>query len=338
MNMQSSSLSNTKVMWLVLLVIAAAALPFFLSNFSTFQVTMVLVYAIALLGLNILTGFNGQISLGHGAFYAIGAYVTAILMDKYGVPYWMTIPAAGVVCLVAGFLFGLPALRLEGHYLALATFALGVALPQLLKYKHLEEWTGGVQGIVIMKPDAPIGSLLGLKINPDRWLYLFTLLVTVIMFVLAWNLLRGRIGRALIAIRDQPIAAASMGIDNAMYKSLAFGVSAAFTGVAGGLGAIAVAFVAPDSFSVFFSITLMVGMVIGGIASISGAIFGAIFVQFVPNLADQISKAAPWAIYGTMLIAFMYVMPTGITGAIRILWAKVKKPSPSSSAPSSSSR
>jgi len=325
MNMQTTSLSATKVTWLALLLLAAAALPFFLSNFSTFQVTMVLVYAIALLGLNILTGFNGQISLGHGAFYAIGAYVTAILMDKYGVPYWLTIPAAGVVCLVAGFLFGLPALRLEGHYLALATFALGVALPQLLKYKHLEEWTGGVQGIVIMKPDAPIESLLGLKINPDRWLYLFTLLVTVIMFVLAWNLLRGRIGRALIAIRDQPIAAASMGIDNAMYKSLAFGVSAAFTGVAGGLGAIAVAFVAPDSFSVFFSITLMVGMVIGGIASISGAVFGAIFVQFVPNVADHISKAAPWAIYGTMLIAFMYVMPTGISGALRLLWAKVKK-------------
>jgi branched-chain amino acid transport system permease protein len=240
------------------------------------------------------------------------------------VPYWATIPVAGVVCLVAGFLFGLPALRLDGHYLALATFALGVALPQLLKYKHLEEWTGGVQGIVIMKPDSPIDSLFGLKINPDRWLYFFTLLITVIMFVLAWNLLRGRIGRALIAIRDQPIAAASMGIDTSLYKSLAFGVSAAFTGVAGGLGAVVVAFVAPDSFTVFLSITLMVGMVIGGIASISGAIFGALFVQFIPNVADHISKAAPWAIYGVMLIGFMYVMPTGIAGAVRLLWGKLR--------------
>src|SRR3954469_23936783 len=191
----------------VLVVVAAAALPFLVSNYRVFQFSMVLTYAIALLGLNILTGYNGQISLGHGAFYAIGAYVAAILMDKYNVPYWLVIPAAGAVCLLAGFLFGLPALRLEGVYLALATFALGVALPQLLKYKHLEEWTGGVQGITLIKPDPPIASLLGLKLNPDRWLYLFTLAVAVLMFVVAWTLLRGRVGRALIAIRDQPIAA-----------------------------------------------------------------------------------------------------------------------------------
>jgi len=318
------SQAKKQVFWVVLAVLAAAALPFFVSNYTTFQFTMVLIYAIALLGLNILTGFNGQISLGHGAFYAIGAYATAILMDKWGVPYWATIPVAGVLCLVVGFLFGLPALRLEGHYLALATFALGVALPQLLKYKHFEDFTGGVQGIVILKPDAPIASIFGLKLNTDRWLYLFSLMVLVIMFVIGWNLLRGRIGRALIAIRDQPIAASTMGVDTAMYKSLAFGVSAAFTGVAGGLGAIAVAFVAPDSFSSFLSITLMVGMVIGGIASIQGAIFGAIFVQFVPNVADQISKAAPWAIYGVLLILFMYVMPTGIAGAIRLAWAKFR--------------
>src|SRR5512132_2662934 len=203
----------------VVLVLAAAALPFVVSNYRMFQLTMVLVYAIALLGLNILTGYNGQISLGHGAFYAIGAYVTAILMDKFGVPYWMCIPLAGAVCLLAGFLFGLPALRLEGIYLALATFALGVALPQLLKYKHLEEWTGGVTGIVLTKPEPPFKTLLGLQINADRWFYFFTLFVTLVMFVLGWNLLRGRVGRALVAIRDQPIAASTMGIDNAMYKS-----------------------------------------------------------------------------------------------------------------------
>ena len=139
------------------LLVAACALPLLVSNYRMFQFTLVLVYAIALLGLNMLTGYNGQISLGHGAFYAIGAYTAAILMDKFGVPYWATLPVAGAVCLVVGFLFGLPALRLEGLYLALATFALGVSLPQLLKYKHLEHWTGGVQGIVIIKPDAPFG-------------------------------------------------------------------------------------------------------------------------------------------------------------------------------------
>jgi branched-chain amino acid transport system permease protein len=314
-----------QLLLIALLLLAACALPFFLSNYSTFQLTMVLVYAIALLGLNILTGYNGQISLGHGAFYAIGAYATAVLMDKFGWPYWATLPVAAAVCLLAGFLFGLPALRLEGPYLALATFALAVALPQILKYKHLEQWTGGVQGIVIMKPDSPIASLFGQKMNSDRWLYFVTLFVTVLMFVIGWNLLRGRIGRALIAIRDQPVAAASMGIDNAMYKSLAFGVSAMFTGVAGALGAIAVAFVAPDSFTVFLSLSLMVGMVIGGLASIWGAFFGALVVQFVPNVADHISKAAPGAIYGAMLILFMYVMPTGIVGAIRLAWGKLRR-------------
>ncbi len=317
--------SQTQIVTAAVLLLAACALPFMLSNYRTFQATMVIIYAIALLGLNILTGFNGQISLGHGAFYAIGAYVAAVLMDKYGVPYWASVPLAGAVCLLAGFLFGLPALRLEGIYLALATFALGVALPQLLKYKHFENWTGGVQGIVLSKPDPPIESLLGLRLNPDRWLFLFALFVAIVMFVLGWNLLRGRVGRALIAIRDQPIAASTMGINTALYKSLAFGVSAMYTGIAGALGAIAVAFVAPDSFTIFLSITLLVGIVIGGLASISGALWGALFVQFVPNIADQISKAAPWLIYGAFMILFMYVMPTGVAGALRLAWSRIER-------------
>lgn len=310
-----------RITGLAVLLLAVCALPFLVSNYHTFQLTLVLVYAIALLGLNILTGYNGQISLGHGAFYAIGAYVAAILMDKFGVPYWATVPVAGVVCLGAGFLFGLPALRLEGLYLALATFALGVSMPQLLKDKHLEHWTGGVQGIVILKPDPPFG----LPINQDQWLYYFTLAVMLVMFLLGWNLLRGRVGRSLIAIRDQPIAAEAMGVNSALYKSLAFGVSAMFTGVAGALGAIAVQFVAPDSFGYFLSITLLVGIVIGGLASIPGAIYGAIFIQFVPNIADQISKAAPWAIYGVFLLGFMYLMPVGVAGAIRLGWARLKR-------------
>jgi len=306
---------------LVLLFALVCALPFMVSNYRVFQFTLVMVYAIALLGLNILTGYNGQISLGHGAFYAIGAYVAAILMDKFGVPYWLTLPAAGASCLVIGFLFGLPALRLEGLYLALATFALGVSMPQLLKDKHLEHWTGGVQGIVIIKPDPPFG----LPISQDQWLYFFCLAVALLMFALGWNLLRGRVGRALIAIRDQPVAAEAMGVNNAMYKSLAFGVSAMYTGVAGALGAIAVQFVAPDSFGIFLSITFLVGIVIGGLASIPGAIYGAIFIQFVPNIADQISKAAPWAIYGVFLLGFMYLMPVGVAGAIRIASARLKR-------------
>ncbi len=309
-----------KAVGLIVVVLAATALPFLVSSYRVFQFNMVLVYAIVLLGLNILTGYNGQISLGHGAFYAIGAYVAAILMDRFAWPYYATIPLAGVVCFVFGFLFGLPALRLRGHYLALATFALAVAMPQILKYKHIEQWTGGVQGIVILKPDPPFGW----KITPDQWLYLFTLAILIVMFVLGWNLVRGRIGRAIIAIRDHPIAAEAMGVNSAMYKSLTFGVSALYTGVAGALGAIVVQFVAPDSFTAALSINFLVGIVIGGIASISGAFYGALFIQFIPNFADQISKAAPWAIYGIFLLAFVYLMPTGVSGFIRWLVAHAK--------------
>ena len=314
-------MNKRELVVLVVLLAVACALPFVVSNYRTFQFTLVLVYAIALLGLNMLTGYNGQISLGHGAFYAIGAYCTAILMDKYGVPYWATLPAAGAVCLLVGFLFGLPALRLEGLYLALATFALGVSLPQLLKHHLVEKWTGGVQGIVIQKPEAPFG----MPLKPDQWLYFFTLAVTVVMFLLARNLLRGCVGRAMVAIRDNHVAAEAMGVNNAIYKSLTFGVSAMYTGIAGALGAIAIQFVAPDSFNFFVSIIFLIGIVIGGLASISGALYGALFIQFVPNIADEISKAAPWAIFGIFLIGFVYLMPLGIAGAIRMAMARLAR-------------
>ena len=290
------------------LLVVALLLPFPLSGFRLFQFTQVCVYAMVLLGLNLLTGYNGQISLGHGAFYAMGAYTAAIMIDRWGVGYGWTIPAAGLVCFVVGFLFGIPALRLEGLHLALATFALALAVPQILKY--FDSWTGGSQGIVLSKPRAP----LGLPLSRDQWLYYVALSVLIVLFVLTWNLLRTRPGRAIVAIRDNPIAAQAMGIDTALYKSLTFGVSACYTGIAGAVGGLAVAFVAPDSFNVFLSITFLVGIVIGGLASVPGAIFGALFIQFVPNYAQEISKAAPWAIYGIFLIAFMYVMPDGVAG------------------------
>jgi branched-chain amino acid transport system permease protein len=314
-------MSRRQLILMAVLLLAACALPFLVSNYRTFQFTLALVYSIALLGLNMLTGYNGQISLGHGAFYAIGAYTAAILMDQFGMPYWATLPIAAVVCLVAGFLFGLPALRLEGLYLALATFALGVSLPALLKYHHLEKWTGGVQGIVINKPEPPFG----LPINADQWLYFFVLAVAVLMFVLAWNMLRGRMGRAMVAIRDQHIAAEAMGINTAMVKSLTFGVSAMYTGIAGALGAIAIQYVAPDSFNIFLSIVFLVGIVVGGLASISGAIYGALFIQFVPNIADEISRAAPWAIFGIFLLGFVYLMPMGVAGAVRMGLARLQR-------------
>jgi len=305
---------------LVVVLAVACALPFVLSGFRVFQWTQVCIYAIALLGLNILTGYNGQFSLGHGAFYAIGAYTTAIMIDRWSVGYGWTIPVAGVLCLVVGFLFGWPALRLEGLYLALATFSLALALPQILKY--FEHWTGGSQGIVLSKPKAP----WGLPLSEDQWLYFLSLAILIVLFVLAANLLRGRTGRAIMAIRDNHLAAETMGINSALYKSVVFGVSAAYTGIAGALSAIAIAFVAPDSFDVFLSVTLLTGIVIGGLATISGAIFGAIFILFVPNWALDISKAAPWAIFGIFLIVFMYVMPRGIAGSLRLLWIRWARP------------
>lgn len=311
--------------WSAVLLVILLILPFLFKNYRVFQFNLVLVYAIAILGLNILTGYNGQFSLGHGAFYAFGAYTSAILMDKLGVPYWATLPAAFVFCFLFGFIVGFPALRLAGHFLALATFALALAVPQMLKYKHLEHLTGGVQGIVLNKPEPPFAfSFLGENLSADRWLYYFTLAVTVVMFLLAWNLLRGRVGRALIAVRDHPIAATAMGINLPVVKSMTFGVSAGITGLAGALAAIVVAFVSPDSFTVYLSIFLLVGVVVGGLASIPGAIFGGIFIQFVPNIADELSKSAPAAIYGIVLIAFAFLMPMGVMGAINKLWFRLR--------------
>jgi branched-chain amino acid transport system permease protein len=307
----------------VLALALACVLPLVSSDYHVFQLTMVLSYAVALIGLNLLTGYNGQISLGHGAFYAIGAYTAAILGDRFGLPCYLTVPCAGLICLGVGFLFGLPALRLDGLYLALATFALGVALPQLLKYKGIESWTGGVQGLAVMKPDAPFG----LPLSSDQWLYFVSLAVLLASLWAARNLVESHTGRVLIAIRDNPLAASAMGVDTALYKSVTFGISAMFTGIAGALAALAVQFVAPDSFSSLLSISLLVGIVLGGLASISGAIYGALFIQFVPNLADQISKAAPWALYGATLIAAVYLLPNGIAGLVRQLGMRLRAPS-----------
>jgi len=302
-------------------LVILAVIPFVTKNFYIFQITLALIYAIAILGLNLLTGFNGQFSLGHSAFYAIGAYTAAIMMENMGIHYAWTLPAAAIVCFVFGFLFGLPALRLEGIYLALATFALAIAIPQVLKSSVVEHWTGGVQGIVIIKPDAPFG----LPLNSDQWLYLFTVLTAIVMYVCAANLVKSRTGRALIAIRDHPVAASAMGINVSLYKSLTFGVSALYTGVAGALGAIAIAFVAPDSFTFSLAVALFVGLVVGGVASIPGTIVGGFFVLFVPNIAEHFSKGLAGAVYGIILLLIIFVMPMGAAGLGRWITGKLMK-------------
>ena len=323
--------------WLWCLVIVLALLPVLggrtglISNYGFLQLSLMIVYAIAVLGLILLTGFNGQISLGHGAFFAVGAYVAAILIDQANWPYWATLPLAAVICFVVGYLFGLPALRLEGHYLALATFALAVAVPQILKYRHFEWFTNGVQGINIFKPDPPFG----LPLSADQWMYLVVLAVAVVMFWIARNLLDSRTGRALRAIRDHTMAASTMGINVAHYKTVVFGISALYTGVAGALHAIIFEFVAPDSFRFELSIAILVGAVVGGIASLPGAVIGGVFVQVIEKYADALTKKLtaavnlpldlePWTIYGIALIVLMYTMPMGIAGGLALLWRRLK--------------
>ncbi|MEQ1647149.1 MAG: branched-chain amino acid ABC transporter permease [Hyphomicrobiaceae bacterium] len=319
------------------IIVGLAALPVIgaqlglLSNFTILQISLMVVYAIAVLGLNLLTGFNGQISLGHGAFFAVGAYCAAILIDRYNANYLLTLPVAAIVCFVIGYLFGLPALRLEGHYLALATFGLAIAVPQMLKYRHLEPLTNGVQGINLIKPDAPFG----LPFSGDVWMYIIVVIVAMIMFWLARNLLDSRVGRAMRAIRDQPLAADTMGINTARTKAVTFGVSAIYVGIAGALHAIIFEFVSPDSFRFELSVAILVGAVVGGIASLPGALIGGIFVQVIEKYADALTKKLtntmhlpielePWTIYGIALIALMYLMPNGIAGGLASLWRKVR--------------
>jgi len=311
---------STRQILIAATVVVALVVPFVFKSFFVFQLTLVMVYGLAILGLNLLTGFNGQFSLGHSAFYGIGAYTAAILMEQLDFAYYWTLPCAGLVCFVVGFLFGLPALRLQGLYLALATFALATAMPQILKFQPLEPLTGGVQGIVIIKPDPPPG----VPLNAEQWLYFFTLTVLLVMFAGAANLAKSRTGRAIMAIRDHPIAAAAMGINTPLYKTLTFGVSALYTGVAGALGAIAIQFVAPDSFTFLLSVSLLVGLVVGGVGSIPGSLFGGVFVLFVPNIAERVSTGLAGAIYGVILLLVIYVMPSGAAGFVRFAAARLQ--------------
>jgi branched-chain amino acid transport system permease protein len=315
-----------------------------LSDFKAREWADVGIFLIALLGLNILTGYTGQISLGHGAFMAIGGYTTAILMagnEDLGGPVaggmkdlW-TIPIAGLVAGLVGLAFGLPALRLSGLYLALATFAVAVAMPSTAK--RFEEWTGGGNGIQLFGTPELTGSItnvhiLGRTLTPNDWIYYLSWSIALGSFVVAWLLLRGRTGRAFRAVRDSETAAVSSGVSLARYKTLAFGVSAAYAGVAGSLLVISRAFINPDTFPIALSIFLLVGIVIGGLGGLSGLVFGAIFVAFLPlwaqgqdlgsllpdRVIEETTKpGGPSIVYGVVLILLMFVLPNGVSGLFR---------------------
>jgi branched-chain amino acid transport system permease protein len=302
--------------WLAVLA-AAAAVPLFASDFLLFRLTNILIYAIALLGMNVLVGYNGQISLGHGAFYAIGAYAAALLIAHAGVAHWVAVPVAGLVCWGVGFLFSLPVLRLSPVHLAMATFAVGMVLPSIAKWKWLEPWTGGGQGLGLDIPAVP----LGLPLSFDQWLYLLTLLTLALSFVLAGNLLRGRVGRAAIAIRDHPVAAQAMGVDTVFYKAAIFGISAMLTGIAGALAALSLRYIAPGLFGIFVSFGFLIGIAVGGLASLSGALYGAIVLQYiflvVGVTARSLQTSSTPLIYGVVLILFLCLFPHGIAGLVQ---------------------
>ena len=301
-------------------VLAAAALgaPFLVPGYLTLELSYGLIFSIAILGLNILTGYTGQITLGHGAFIAIGAYAAAIAQQKLGINYLATIPIAGLACGLVGFAVGIPALRLEGIYLALATFALAIAAPTLLKKP--EAITGGVKGIILPPVTSPTDLL-----TDDQFFYGLCLVTTVLLFVLAWNILRGRTGRAFRAIRDGDLAAVSFGINLASYKTLAFALSAGLAGLAGALYGIATGFVSADAYPFQLSILLVVGGVLGGIATLEGAIIGGFFVEFLPVISQQalgtinkqLANAAPTVTQGIVLILIMFVARQGVAGLVR---------------------
>ncbi len=308
-------------------VLVIAALPWVLPPFAVFDFVYVAAYAMAMLGLVVLTGMNGQISLGHGAFLAIGGYVLAIAAKDAGIPYWLGVALAGAAGGIVGVLIGLVALRLAGVYLALATFSLGVAMPSLLK--HFRSITGGYNGLSLK----PLAVPAWLPLDSHRYVYYLSWATAGFMFALTAWLVAGRVGRALRALRDHPIAAVAFGVNPLVYKSLAFGWSAVLAGVAGAIYAIPAAYLSPDSFTSALSVTLLIGAVLGGIATFWGALAGAIIVEFLPLAAQQINAAAPGVVYGVALILVMLFVPDGIAGGIGRLGSRARRPRSIDAAP-----
>jgi branched-chain amino acid transport system permease protein len=270
--------------------------------------------------LNILVGFSGQISLAHGAFMAVGGYTTAILMVDHGVRDLWTIPLAGLVAGVAGLLLGLPALRLRGLYLAIATFGIAVSLPSILK--KFDHFTGGSTGKQLFGSPQQTGhgigvDVLGHHLGPGDWNYYLTWTIGLALLAVAWMLMSVRVGRSLLAIRDSEVAAASAGVHPAFYKVLAFGISSAFAGVAGSLYAINVAYVNPDTFPIPLSLYLLVGVVVGGLGALWSAAVGAAFIVYVGEVwVQDLSKQAPQVVYGAAIIVLMLLVPSGAAGLL----------------------
>ncbi|HEY5636143.1 MAG TPA: branched-chain amino acid ABC transporter permease [Burkholderiales bacterium] len=293
---------------IAVLVLAGLVIAVSVEGYTLHRFTLAGVFAIALCGLNLLTGLSGQLSLGHGALYAVGAYTVAIGMRHAGLDPYLCVALAGVTAFGAGFLLGLPVVRFGHVELALATWGFAVALPQLLKSSLLAPWTGGVQGLYLDRPGAPSG----LPLSDDQWWFAIVLAALCMALLSVRNLRASRSGRALQALADQPIAAQAMGIDLAGMRALAFGVSGAYAGVAGALGALLVDFVAPDGFTVWLSIEMLIGAVVGGVHSAWGALLGGLLMKFLPDLVRGVPGALAFAAYGLVLIGIVWLLPRGL--------------------------
>jgi branched-chain amino acid transport system permease protein len=297
---------------------ALAVLPFLVSDFRTVQLATVGAFVIAIVGLDVLTGHGGQVSLGHGALMAIGGYTTAILMAHHGVRDLVTIPIAALVAGAVGVVAGVPALRLSGLYLALATFGVAVVFPTLPK--RFGGFTGGSTGITLFGSPEQTGhgvgvTVLGQRLTNNQWLYALTWTIAVALFLVAWWLLSSRFGRSLRAVRDSELAAAAAGVNRAAVGIAAFGVSAAYAGVAGALFAINVAYVSPDTFPIQLSLYLLVGAVVGFFGSIWGAVLGALLIEFLPDVVAALphvdrTQAGPTTFFfGLVLVVLVLVLP-----------------------------
>jgi branched-chain amino acid transport system permease protein len=310
---------------------------------------MFAVWLLVVLSMNLLTGYSGQISLGHAALVAVGAYITAILFDQYSFPLGLAVLVAGIATgVMGGVIIGVPAVRLTGPYLAIATFSLIIALPQLLKMDievaglgiDVTGWTGGPNGIRISELQ-PLGFADGF-VDQRQWLYYVSMLSAVIMTFLAWNLIRSRIGRAFVALRDSEVGAEQMGVNVRLYKALAFGISSGYAGIGGGLFFMVQANISPGSMDLQTSINFLIAIVIGGLATIFGSIIGAIYLTFqselISNVAPRIAQVVPsqifqepdtslrGVIFGSILILTIITFPRGLAGAVYSLlrWSPAK--------------
>jgi branched-chain amino acid transport system permease protein len=327
-------LLNRRFILLALALVFLAVFPYlhtfpffgsFIASYRTFQGMRFALWLIILMGLNLLIGYSGQISLGHAAFVAIGAYIAAILMHDYGFPVYAAVLVAGLATGCIGFLIGIPALRLSGPYLAIATLAMIIVLPQILKHDLIDHWTGGVMGISLDLPHVP-GSLKD-RATDDQWLYYECMVPAIIMTAMAWSITRSRVGRAFIAIRDSEIGAQQMGVNVSLYKMTAFGLSALYAGTGGALYVYTLAYLGPAEFDISLSLTMLVMIVLGGLGSIAGTVYAAIIMTMRIDLTDWIAGIIPFgerlgidttrgALFGILLILSMIFTPKGVAGNI----------------------